>query len=137
MAKPPSRERPRLRLFLDEGVPDSVGRAFENHKHEVIYLRDSVPQGSPDLLVCAAAGSNDAVLVAFDGDMRQIAKNHGISKGRFKRLSLIKLSCTEPSAASRIEQAMSFIEHEWIISSEKAARRLFVEIGSYVLRTYR
>ncbi|MEF2071895.1 DUF5615 family PIN-like protein [Consotaella aegiceratis] len=126
-----------LRVFLDEGVPDSVGRMFAKHGHTVIYLRDAIAKGSPDLLVCAAAEANDAILVAIDADMKQIAKRHGVGNGRFKKLSLIKFSCTEPQAALRLEQAMSLIEHEWTISKAKAARRLYVEISSSVIRTYR
>jgi hypothetical protein len=36
-------------------------------------------------------------------------------------------------AAKRLEQAMSLIEHEWQFSSEKASRRLWVEIGAHHL----
>jgi predicted nuclease of predicted toxin-antitoxin system len=48
--------RPTLRLFLDEGVPNAVGRVFESQGHEAIYLREAILPGSPDPLVCAAAG---------------------------------------------------------------------------------
>jgi hypothetical protein len=32
---------------------------------------------------------------------------------------------------------MSFIEHEWAITRQKAARRLWIDIGTHYLRTYR
>ena len=88
-------------------------------------------------MVCAAAQANDAILVAFDHDMKQLAQRYGIGSGRFKRLCLIKFLCPEPMAAKRLEQAMSLIEHEWLVSSEKVARRLFVEVGKQFLRTNR
>jgi predicted nuclease of predicted toxin-antitoxin system len=129
--------RDRLRLFLDEGVPDAVGRVFTEAGHTVIYLRDSIPTGSPDELVAVAAERNDAILVACDGDMRQLVKRFGIGDGRFRKLSLIKISCPEPQAAARVESAMSLIEHEWRVSAGKVARRLFVELSKNSIRTYR
>jgi hypothetical protein len=81
--------------------------------------------------------ANDAILVACDGDMRRSAKRYGIGNGRFKKLSLIKFTTTAPRYASRAEQAMSLIEHEWTISQAKAGRRLFVEIMTDVIRTMR
>jgi hypothetical protein len=88
----------------------------------------------------ATTGSaNMRVLVAIDGDMKQLAKRFGISSGseRFKRLSILRLCCNEVLAAKRLQQAMTLIEHEWNISKEKAARRLWVDIGPHFLRSNR
>jgi predicted nuclease of predicted toxin-antitoxin system len=127
----------KLRLFLDEGVPDAVGRQFVAFGHEVIYLRDCIATGSPDDLVCVAAEANEAILVACDGDMRQMVKRFGIGNGRFKKLSLIKLSCPEPQAANRLKEAMTLIEHEWRVSQAKTARRLYIEVSPAVIKTMR
>jgi hypothetical protein len=124
-------------LFLDEGVPVAVGKTFIEHGHEVIFLEEAIKRGSPDTLVCAVAEANDAILVAFDNDMKHLAQRHGVAGGRFKRLSLIRFGCPEPMAAQRLGEAMSFIEHEWVVGDKKAARRLFIEIGTHVLRTWR
>jgi predicted nuclease of predicted toxin-antitoxin system len=127
----------RLRLFLDEGVPASVGREFSDSGHDVIYLKDCIATGSPDDLVCVAAEQNEAILVACDGDMKQLVKRFGIGTSRFAKLSLIKLSVNSPQCAPRIRQAMSLIEHEWNVSEGKSTRRLYIEIKSDVIRTYR
>jgi predicted nuclease of predicted toxin-antitoxin system len=129
--------RPTLRIFTDEGVPDSVGECFIARGHVVIRLREAVATGSPDPLVCAAAEANDAILVALDGDMRSLAQRRGIGQRRFRTLSLIKLSCKITRSTERIEAAVSLIEHEWRYSEGQADRRLFVEIGSDVIRTFR
>lgn len=126
-----------LRLFLDEGVPDSVGRAFQDAGHEVLLLRNAIAPGSPDPLVCAAAEVNAAVLVALDSDMKQLASRRGVGGQRFKRLSLIKLSCRETRAADRVRDAMSLIEHEWAYGASAASRRIFIEIGNASIRTNR
>ncbi len=126
-----------LKLFLDEGVPDSVGRVFEEHGHKVTYLNRTLVRGSSDQLVCAIADINEAVLVALDGDMKAIAKANGVGAGRYLKLGLIKLSCKEPKAAERVRSAMSLIEHEWNYGILNRHRRIFIEIGDLAIRTYR
>lgn len=126
-----------LRLFLDEGVPRSVGRAFESRGHIVIFLEQAVDRGSSDPIVAAAAQANDCILVALDSDMRTIAKKNGVSNSRYKKLSLIKLSCNESQAANRVASFLTLIESEWQISEEKFARRLFVDIGDQRITIYR
>lgn len=128
--------QPRLRVLLDEGVPAAVGLTFIRYGHTLIPFEDAVPRGSRDELVCAAAEANDALLVAFDNDMKQLARRHGVTPARFKQLSLLKFECEEPKAADRLAQAMSLVEHEWDIS-RRARSRLFVVIGKQVLRTHR
>ncbi len=130
-------KRPKLRLFLDEGVPDSVAKAFREDGHDVCLLRENIAPGSPDPLVCAAAEINDCILVALDGDMKQLASRRGVGGRRFRKLSLIKLSCLEPRAADRIKTAMSLIEHEWRYSQNSNDRRIFIEIQDSVIRINR
>jgi predicted nuclease of predicted toxin-antitoxin system len=122
---------------LDEGVPRSVGRAFESCGHAVIYLEQAVERGSTDPIVAIAAQANDCILIALDGDMREIAKKNGVSNSRYKKLSLIKLSCNETQAANRILQFMKLIESEWHISEEKFSRRLFIDISDSRITIYR
>ena len=129
--------RPTLKLFLDEGVPWSVAEAFNAAGHEAIVLQGTIPTGSPDPLVCAVAEQNDAILVALDGDMRALAQRRGIGQRRFRKLSLLKLSCRETRAAQRVQSAMSLIEHEWGYGASNLDRRIFIEIGNTVIRTVR
>ena len=132
-----SADHPVLKVFLDEGVPLSVGARFAEAGHEVIYYSDAAQPGSPDLLVCAISEANDAILIAFDGDMKALAQRRGIGHRRFKRLSLIRLSCRETRAAERVKSAMSLIEHEWTYSAGRSDRRIFIEISDDVIRTVR
>lgn len=129
----------KLRAFLDAGVPDSVGRVLSASGHEAIYHRDVLPDKTPDTVVAATALANDAILVAIDKDMKQIAQRYGMTarNDRFGQLSLIRLCCDEVLASKRIEHAMSFVELEWAFKLEKAARRMWVEIGPHHLKTNR
>lgn len=131
--------RPRLRFFLDEGVPNAVGLVLEKARHKVHYLNrgDLLPRGSPDQLVCALAVQNGAILVAMDSDMRTIARGSGVVGSVYARLNLLKLSCAEPDAAARVREALSLIEHEWHVNEGAAGRRLFIEVKTSVIRTNR
>jgi predicted nuclease of predicted toxin-antitoxin system len=122
---------------LDEGVPVDVGHVLHEIDHEVIWFDDVLQRGSEDTLVMVTAQANDAILIACDGDMRDFAKQRNLRNERYKQLNLIKISCPEPMAHKRIAFAMSFIEHEWNVSTVKVARRLFVEIGTQFMKSYR
>lgn len=126
-----------LRLLVDEGVPDAVGRVFQARGHHVTYANRSLARGSADQLVCAAALNDGAILVAADHDMKTLAKAIGINNQRFKALSLIKLSCRKPEAAEKVEGALSLIEHEWQCGAERTGRRIWVEIQPAVIRIVR
>jgi hypothetical protein len=106
------------------------------HGHTLIPFEDVLTRGSKDDLVCIAAEANDALLVAFDNDMKMLAKRHGITPARFKRLNLLKFECEEPRAAERLDTAMSLLEHEWGVKRE-ASGRVFVVIGKQTLRSHR
>lgn len=129
-----------FRVLLDAGVPDSVGKVFEDRGHEVIYHRNILPERTPDVVVAATALASDAILVAMDNDMRQIAQRYGMTArgdDRFGKLSLIKFCCDEVLASKRLRHMMTLVEHEWRISTEKASRRMWVEIGSHYVRSNR
>jgi predicted nuclease of predicted toxin-antitoxin system len=129
--------RPVLKLFLDEGVPDSVGHVFMEAGHQVHFLNKTVARGSSDHLVCVIADINDAILVALDGDMKRIAQGYGAGGRKFLKLGLVKISCFEPNAANRVRTAMTLIEHEWMFTEGKAGRRIFIEISDAVIRSFR
>ena len=90
--------KPRLKFLLDEGAPNAVGKVLQSAGHRVLYVNKgtAVPRSSTDQHVSAAAIMNDAILVATDGDMRKLAKEHGIGGAPYAKLNLLKISCPEP-----------------------------------------
>ena len=128
---------PVLRVFIDQCVPDSAGKTFERHGHEVIFLRERIATDTPDPLVAVVAVANQAILVSMDADFRKIAARRGVGRRAFSKLSLIKLSCRESQCADRIGVAMTLIYHEWNIVQASNDKRLFVEIMDGALRTNR
>jgi hypothetical protein len=81
--------------------------------------------------------ANNAILVAVDKDMKQLTKRFNRDHPRFKKLSMIQIGCNGTMAAKRLEQAMSLIQHEWAVSQQKAAARLWFEITNHRLTSYR
>jgi predicted nuclease of predicted toxin-antitoxin system len=130
-------EKPKLRFFLDNCVPDSVGRILVAAGHEVIYQRDVIARDAPDLLVALASAANEAILVTFDRDHKAIASRFNVSNRKLKTLSRIDLRCTEPQAAERIAAGLSLIEAEWLIAQGASDRRLFMEVQSAAFKTNR
>jgi len=127
-----------MRFFVDQNVPDSVGRFLESRGYAVILLRNKIPTDSPDTLVAAVSEANNAVLVTFDPDFKALASRIGIGRRRFTKLSLIRFErCRESQAANRIEAALSLIEHEWAFRNTSRDRRLFVVITAQTIRTHR
>jgi predicted nuclease of predicted toxin-antitoxin system len=64
-----------MRFFVDQNVPDSVGRFLESRGYAVILLRNRIPTDSPNTLVAAVSEANNAVLVTFDPDFRALVSN--------------------------------------------------------------
>jgi len=96
-------------------------------------------QGTPDKLVCAAAIANEAILVAVDGDMKQLTHRYGTAPqhARFKSLHLIRIGCNGPMAVARAEQAMELLEAEWLFTQAKPSRRMWVDISNHYIKTHR
>jgi len=103
----------------------------------VIYHRDALDQGAKDPVVCATAMRNDAILVAVDGDMKQLSKRFGKTEDRFVNLNLLMCGCGPVHAAGRVGQSLSLIQHEWAFSAEKVGRRLWLDIEKHWFVTYR
>jgi predicted nuclease of predicted toxin-antitoxin system len=130
-------EQVRLRFFLDNCVPDSVGKMLEAAGHVVILMREQMAPDSSDPVVAMASEINDAILVTSDKDFRAVAPRVGVGRNRFKRLSRLQICCPEFQAAKRIEVALSMIEHEWRVMQTGPDKRMIIEVGLSYIRTHR
>ena len=128
-----------IKVLLDEGTPVLAATPFLDRGYEVINHRDVLEPGAKDDLVVTTAILNNAILIAVDADMKRLVRRFGSPNNseKYTRLDLIFLSCPETLAAKRLEQALSFIENEWVVSRHKLSRRLWVDIGPHRLTSYR
>lgn len=128
-----------LVVLLDEGTPVLSASPFLDRGHQVIYHGDVLDSGAKDEIVASTAILNNAALIAVDLDMKRLARRFGSpdNGARFRKLDLIFIGCDPVMAAKRLAHAMSFIENEWSVRCEKAARRLWVSIDNHRLTSYR
>lgn len=101
---------PPMRFFVDQCVPDSVGRTLREAGYETILLREKIATNSPDTLVAAIAEANNAILVTMDSDFKKIASQYGIGQSRFRKLSLIQFSkCQSPRLQTVLVKPCPFL----------------------------
>ena len=61
-----------LQIFADHCIPGKVIRALKEAGHEVLILKDYLPQDAPDKSVIAAAQREEAILLSLNGDFSDI-----------------------------------------------------------------
>lgn len=128
--------RPPIPFFTDQNVPDSVGNALVAAGHQLTRLRDVMDIESPDPVIAVACSRHGQVLVSHDTDFRDISRRLGITQRQYQNsLHRIHLCCPEPSSAQRIEEALSLIEAEWLLTGPD--RPMVIEIRSNSILTRR
>lgn len=61
-----------LRFLADHCISNQIIRALREAGHEVLRLKDHLPQESPDQLVIAKAQELDCILLSLNGDFADI-----------------------------------------------------------------
>jgi predicted nuclease of predicted toxin-antitoxin system len=129
--------RPRLRFFIDNCVPDSVGQVLIAEGHDVIFQRDVMARDAADPVVAVASAENDAILISLDKDFREIATRFNVSQRRLRKLSRIDIACPEPQAAARIRAGLPLIVWEWEQAQARADGRIFIVVQGNAFKTVR
>lgn len=118
-----------MRLLVDENVPDSVARFLRDRGHEVILVRDTLGQMTPDDFVAWVGDNLGAVVVTIDKDFRQIVQRvPSGGRRKFNSLGRISLRCRESRARVRLETFIEDVEREHERLQDQPDRRLIVEI---------
>ena len=125
-------------FVLDENVPVSVSDMLIGHGHSARFVREYIPEGSPDPLVATVAQEINATLISFDGDFEKIAPRipKG-ARGRFKRLCRIWMQCSEYQSADRLEGALSLVESERQLADNRRDIRMLIWISAGYIKTHR
>src|SRR5690606_16766681 len=98
-------------LLIDENVPNSVARLFSERGHDVRYVRDLLPGGTPDPVIATVGDRLSAVVVTWDRDFERLVKR--IPEGnrtRFRRLGRISFRCNEVRGRALLERWIEMIE---------------------------
>lgn len=116
-------------FYLDENVPASVQDVLSGRGHEVRFTRELLPIGSPDELVATASEFDEAILVSHDSDFKKIAQRiPDGQKSRFRKLSMVRMQCTKPRSAQRLEVALPYIEFEFDQRKHMHDKRMIVVV---------
>nr|WP_180882935.1 hypothetical protein [Mesorhizobium loti] len=129
------RRRNALRAHLSElGVVAPIGR--DGIEQLLLVVNDENDARTSDEIVCITAVVSAAVLVAIDHDMKQLARQYGVTPARdkHKTLNIIRVCCNEVIAAGRVAQALPLILLEWDFCCAKTARRMWVDVGPHFIK---
>lgn len=118
-----------LLFLLDENVPVEVASAINARGHGVAFSRDMASKKATDQVVADLAGKLGAIVVTWDRvDYQRLLRLHPDDgkKKPLDRFSLIAFRCDYAEGASRMTDALPFIEfaHAGVPQSDPRVRVL-------------
>jgi hypothetical protein len=123
----------KLAFFLDNNVPDSVGRFLQRRGHSVWRQRFYIPADSPDPLVAMTALVEKRILITQDKDFN----SQRFQQDRFAELSRISLSGSAVTLLPALREHIHLIEFQWqyIQDARKGRMVAFVKVGNVRFRS--
>jgi predicted nuclease of predicted toxin-antitoxin system len=116
-------------LLVDENVPNSVAEFFSARDHEVRFVRDLFPAGTPDPVIATIGDRLSAIVVTWDRDFETLVKRIPAgNRAKFRRLGRISFRCSEPKGRALLERWIEHIEFHFRSASEKGDFRMIVQI---------
>lgn len=120
-----------LRFFLDNNVPDSVGRYLQGRGHSVLRQRYHIAHDAPDPVVGMTALQTDRILITWDKDFNsQTFRQH-----RFAELCRVSLSGNGPSLLPAVKEHIELLEFTFPRTPKGGRVVAHVQIGQVRLRT--
>lgn len=120
-----------LRFFLDQNVPDSIGRYFRGRGHSVQLLRHHIPDNSPDPVVGMTALQAKRILVSWDRDFNA----QRFRQDRFAELSRISLCGAGPTLLPAVKEHMAVLEFQMPRHPHSGRMVAQLQIGMIRFRT--
>lgn len=116
-------------LLVDENVPSSVAKYFAARGHDVRYVRDLLPSGTPDPVVATIGDRMSAIVVTWDRDFARVVKR--VPEGNrtaFRNLGRISFRCNEVQGRRLLERWIETIEFHYEQARRNADMRMIVQI---------
>jgi predicted nuclease of predicted toxin-antitoxin system len=116
-------------LLIDENVPNSVARLFAERGHDVRFVRDLFPSGTPDPVIATIGDRLSAIVVTWDRDFERLVKRipEG-NRARFRRLGRISFRCNEVRGRALLERWIDMIEFHYEQALAQRDMRMMVQI---------
>lgn len=99
----------KLCLFLDNNVPDSIGRWLQRRGHSVFRQRHHIPANSPDPVVATTAMKANRILVTQDKDFN----NQRFHQPRYATLSRISVTGLSHTLLPALKDHIHLVEAQW------------------------
>lgn len=126
-------------LLIDENVPNSVAELFRERSHDVRFVADLFPGGTPDSAIAMVGDEMGAIVVTWNRrDFEKAAPR--VLKGDLQRsgpLGRVNFRCREARGRQRLEQMIEWIEFEYAQVLKHRDYRLIIEIGETSIRIIR
>lgn len=118
----------KMRLLLDQNVPQAVADIFSDRGHEVLYSRDVLQQDSPDSLIAITAAVEGLIVVSIDKDFKRYAElfPQGFQIPPRRMTGRIAINVDETRAAKRIADIVDVIEFQFLRAKARGIRLLVV-----------
>ena len=116
-------------LLIDENVPNSVAEFFASRGHDVRFVRDLFPAGTPDPVIATIGDRLAAIVVTWDRDFEKLVRR--IPQGNraaFRRLGRISFRCNEVKGRELLERWIDLLEFHYRRSLEETDFRMIVQI---------
>lgn len=114
----------KLQFFLDNNVPDSIGRYLQNRGHSVQRQRFVIPADSPDPIVAMTAMTSERILITQDRDFN----SQRFMKDRFAGLSRLSLCGASQTLLPALREHIHLIEAQWAHKLASRATRMIVHV---------
>lgn len=116
-------------LLIDENVPNSVAKFFTSRGHDVRFVRDLFPAGTPDPVIATIGDRMSAIVVTWDKDFEDLVRRvpEG-NRAKFRRLGRISFRCNETRGCALLDQWIDHIEFHHEQAIKKKTFRMIVQI---------
>jgi predicted nuclease of predicted toxin-antitoxin system len=116
-------------LLIDENVPNSVAEFFASRGHDVRFVRDLFPAGTPDPVIATMGDRLAAIVVTWDRDFEQLVRRipEG-NRAKFRRLGRISFRCNEAKGRALLERWIAHLEFHYERASAEKDFRMIVQI---------
>jgi predicted nuclease of predicted toxin-antitoxin system len=116
-------------LLIDENVPNSVARFLAERGHDVRYVRDLLPAGTPDPVVAVAGDRLSAIVVTWDRDFEKIIQRVPAgNRSSFRKLGRISFRCNEARGLELLTRWIEHIEFHYEQAQRMDDFRMIVQI---------
>lgn len=116
-------------LLIDENVPSSVAAVFISRGHDVRFVRNLFPAGTPDPVIATIGDRLSAIVVTWDRDFDSLVRRvpEG-NRARFRKLGRISFKCNEVRGRLLLEKWIDMIEFHYARAESDHDIRMIVQI---------